>query len=201
MPGGLNPTAAAAAGVALVPGNRQRGSAVFPFSVRENVTLPALARYRSRLRVSTRREADATAMWIDRLDVQPPDPNRQLSALSGGNQQKVIIGKWLNAEPVVLLFDEPTAGVDIGAREAIYTLLRDRANEGLGVIVSSSDVQDLVALCHRVVAFREGEIVTELRGAQITEEALLHSMMGDATAQATGEHTTKNVIADTKEAS
>lgn len=176
--GGLDPTAAVEAGVALVPGNRQKGSAVFPFTVRENTTLPVLARYRTGVRISARREEADTRRWIERLEVQPPDPDRALSTLSGGNQQKVIIGKWLNAAPVVALLDEPTAGVDVGAREAIYDLVRARAAEGLAVVVSSSDVEDLAALCHRVVTFRDGRICSELRGPQVTEQALLHSMMG-----------------------
>lgn len=188
---GLDPRRAVQVGVALVPGNRQRGSAVFAFDVRENTSLPSLRRYRNGLFVSKDRESAAAQSWVERLDVQPPRLDRTFAELSGGNQQKVIIGKWLNTDPHVVLLDEPTAGVDIGAREAIYQLVREHAAGGLAFVVSSSDVDDLAALCDRVVTFHEGVITTELIGHEITEEALLHSMMGEpATVASTARTTT-----------
>ena len=105
-----------------------------------------------------------TAKWIERLDIRPPDPERLYAFLSGGNQQKVIFGKWLNLGPKVMVIDDPTSGVDIGARRAIYDLIRDQAAAGVSFIVCSSDQDDLLAVCDRVLVLSEGEIAEELTG-------------------------------------
>ncbi len=174
---GLNPRQAIDAGLVLVPGNRQHGSAVSEFVVRENLTLPDLARYRVQGRIARKRELEDVESWIAQLEVQPAEPERPFTQLSGGNQQKVSLGKWLNTHPKVIGLVDPTAGIDIKAREAIYTVIRSIAADGRSIVVSSTDVEDLVALCDRVLVFQSGRVVDEIQGADISENRLLQSMM------------------------
>jgi ribose transport system ATP-binding protein len=148
--------------------------------MRENMTLPTLERYVRGPLVSKRREAQDVSTWIERLDVQPPRPEQMFAELSGGNQQKVVLAKWLNTAPAVVLLDEPTAGVDVGAREAIYELIRAHAATGISFVVASSDLEDLVALCSRVLVLRDGVISCELHGDEVAEQELLHALMGES---------------------
>jgi ribose transport system ATP-binding protein len=160
-------------GVALVPGNRGAGSAVRQFDLRENVTLPSLDSISQRGRIVRSRELAVTQRWIDQLDIRPTDPLRGFRQLSGGNQQKVILAKWFNLDPRVVLLDNPTAGVDVGARQAIYDLIRERAGGGTSFLVASSDHEDLLSICSRVLVFRNGRIATELIGGQLQLSDLL----------------------------
>ena len=173
----MHPAKARRAGIGLVPGNRARGSAVGAFTVRENVTLTDL-RAVSRLgRLSRRREVAVAGRWIRELDLRPTDPERPFSLLSGGNQQKAILAKWFNIEPAALLVDDPTAGVDVGAREAIYALVRRQAAAGTSFVICSSDHEDLVALCDRVLVLRNGAVAAELDRHDLTfDELLLHTV-------------------------
>jgi ribose transport system ATP-binding protein len=172
-------------GLMLALGNTQPSSAIGAFSVHENLTLPALRRYAPFGRLQRRSETAAASSWMDSLDIRPRDPHRLYSLLSGGNQQKVILGKWLNADPKVLVLDEPTAGVDVGARQAIYGLIADQVERGLGVVLCSSDLEDVVSLCDRTLVIRDGAIAAELTGDEMTEHNLLLQSVG-AVALASG---------------
>jgi ribose transport system ATP-binding protein len=167
-------------GVVLVLPNRATGAAAADLTVGENITLPSLQRYArfGFLRKGT--EAHDARRWIDALDIRPQDPERIYSLLSGGNQQKVIFGKWLNLSPSVMVIEDPTSGVDIGARTAIYGLIRAQAEEGRSFIVCSSDFEDLIAVCHRVLVLNDGRIVEELKGADIEESRLLMATLSNA---------------------
>lgn len=169
----LTPRQARLAGLALVPGNRGSGSAVAAFDVRENITLPSLDEVARGGRVQRSRELAVAHQWIRQLDVRPRDPLRLFRNLSGGNQQKTILAKWFNTNPKVIVLDDPTAGVDVGARQAIYELIRDRALLGTAFIVSSSDHEDLLALCSRILVLRDGRIGAELRSEDISAGGLL----------------------------
>jgi ribose transport system ATP-binding protein len=173
----MRPARARRAGIGLVPGNRAPGSAVGAFTVRENVTLTDL-RAVSRLgRLSRGREREVAGRWMRELDIRPADPERRFSLLSGGNQQKGILAKWFNVQPAALLVDDPTAGVDVGAREAIYGIIRRQAAEGTAFVICSSDHEDLVALCDRVLVLRNGTVAAELdRGDLASDELLLHTV-------------------------
>lgn len=178
--GRLSPVSARRAGIGLIPGNRQKGSAISEFDVRENITLANLEQVRRGGRISRREELRTARRWIRELDLRPPDPAKSFGLLSGGNQQKAILARWFNTEPSVILVDEPTAGVDIGARHAIYTRMREHAATGVAFVVSSSDFDDLVELCSRVIVLRSGRVVDELQGSDITLDALLTATMGEA---------------------
>lgn len=170
-----DPRGAIARGIGFVPADRKTDGAVMSMSMRENLTLPNLRPVRGRLgslvAAAERREA---ADWIDRVGLDPPLPERDLEQFSGGNQQKVVLAKWLRNRPQVLLLDEPTQGVDIGARSAIYQLIRDVTAAGTAVLVSSSDTAELAALCDRVIVLRDGAAAMELTGSDLSEARLVH---------------------------
>jgi ribose transport system ATP-binding protein len=145
--------------------NTLSGSAVKEFSVAENMTLGSLGRYRTRFGpLRKRAERRDARRWVSELDVRPSDPDAKYGLLSGGNQQKVILGKCLNIRPSVLLLENPTAGVDVGVREVIYRLIAERAKRGLGVLVCSTDLEDVTSTCHRVVVIRAGKAVAVVDG-------------------------------------
>jgi ABC-type sugar transport system ATPase subunit len=157
-----------AAGISYVPGDRLRAGGIGGLSVLENLALPNLTHYG----VNRRRQLRDFEEVVRVLDVRPPEPKRPFGTLSGGNQQKVIVGKWALLRPVVFLLDNPTAGVDPGAREEILALLRSLAEAGTAVIVNSSEPEELSRLASRVLLVRDGRIAAELRGEEIDERAI-----------------------------
>jgi ABC-type sugar transport system ATPase subunit len=169
-------------GIALVPADRAHESAIADFSVGENLSVPSLPQLRSGSVLDRRKERKLTARWLERMDVRANAAGASISVLSGGNQQKVILGRWLATNPRLLALAEPTAGVDVGARQALYDLLREQAAEGLAVLMASSDVQDLLSSCDRVLILRDGRIVAELRDDTVTEVHVLSAMEGVSSA-------------------
>ena len=114
---------------------------------------------------------------ISKLDIRPPDPHQIVGTLSGGNQQKVLLGKWLAGEPTLLVLHEPTQAVDVGARHDIINAIREAARDGCGVIISSVDAADLAVLCDRVLVFSDGKVVTEL-GGELTQDEIIEATFG-----------------------
>jgi ribose transport system ATP-binding protein len=171
-----DPSAAIEAGVAYVPPDRKRLSAIQQWTLRENLTLPAIPQ-RGPLLDKGRDRSDAEA-WLERLDVEPPEAERLLSSLSGGNQQKVVLGKWLRRDARIFLLDEPTIGVDVGAKDRIYALLRAAANDGAAVVVASSDLEELETICDRALVLRDGAVATTLTGDAITADRLFSESAG-----------------------
>lgn len=141
-------------------------------SVADNVSLNMLHQYMRGPLLSREKLLRAAARTADEYDVRPRDPRLSYSSLSGGNQQKVLLAKWFQTRPKLLLLHEPTQGVDVGARAEIFSLLRRAADEGTSVVVASSDHDQLAMLCDRVLVIRSGRAVTELRGEAITKEAI-----------------------------
>jgi ABC-type sugar transport system ATPase subunit len=160
----------------IVPADRAREAVLAPFSVRENLSLPSLDRIRTGVAISRSRESQLVHDWIDRLQVRTASTEAPISSLSGGNQQKVVIARCLALEPPVLFLCEPTAGVDIQTRIAIYDLVAEQARNGLAVVVSSTDIGDLLAMCSRVLVFQDGVAVREIVAATLSEGVLLHAM-------------------------
>ncbi|WP_159502252.1 sugar ABC transporter ATP-binding protein [Microbacterium sp. 18062] len=160
--------------VAFVPGDRARLGSIRELTARENLFLPHLHALAGRLGAVRRRlERAETTRLIDEFDVRPPRSEQRFSLFSGGNQQKIVMARALYDRPVVLLLDEPTQGVDIGAKAAIYRAVERGAAAGAAVLVSSSDAKELITLCHRVVVMREGRGATVLAGADLTEHRLV----------------------------
>jgi ribose transport system ATP-binding protein len=167
------PRTSIAAGVGYVPADRRTAGAVMVMTALENLALTAAGRTRDAWRPIRRRTDRHDAQrWFAKVELDPPDPDRRLDLFSGGNQQKVVLAKWLRNDPAVLLLDEPTQGVDVGAKAAIYDLLEDAAQKGAAVLVSSSDTAELAALCDRVVVLRDGLAVAELHGDRLNDASL-----------------------------
>jgi ribose transport system ATP-binding protein len=161
-----------ASGIALIPANRHGDGALVDASVAENLTLATLRRYFVKGTLQHRRELQSVTRLLEAFDVRPPDPHRSLETLSGGNQQKVVLAKWFETKPRVLLLHEPTQGVDVGARAQIFERIRDAAQTGVSVLYASSEWDDLAHLCDRVLIFQNGRITSELRGNDLTPERI-----------------------------
>jgi ABC-type sugar transport system ATPase subunit len=159
--------------VFLVPEDRRSAGLVVDFSIRENVSLPALGRCSAYGLVSRSEERERVSAVCRQLQIKAPSIDVEVATLSGGNQQKVVLAKWLATAPRVLLLDEPTKGVDVGAKFEIHETIRALAAEGLAVIVVSSDLPEVLALADRIVVMREGRTAGELACADASEEAVL----------------------------
>ncbi len=168
----MTPSRALKIGMALIPADRQSAGAVGSLSVLENLTLQVLDRYRRGPYISRARMLrDALAIAED-YDVRPRDPRVDYASLSGGNQQKVLLAKWMLTEPTLLLLHEPTQGVDIGARQEIFRLLRQAADGGCVVVIASSDHEQLAEVCDEVAIVRGGRVAQTLRGPAIDQNAI-----------------------------
>ena len=175
----LDVTDAASLDIPIVPADRAREAVVAEFAVRENLTLSILGRLGTRGRLGLREEHDVVDRWTRELGIVTAGSDALISTLSGGNQQKVVVARCLLRDPQLLVLSEPTAGVDIGTRVAIYDLIARLARDGLTVVVSSSDLGDLLAMCTRVVVLRNGRLAAELDAGGLTEHALVRAMEGD----------------------
>ncbi|GEL25654.1 hypothetical protein PSU4_46080 [Pseudonocardia sulfidoxydans NBRC 16205] len=161
-----------AAGIAYVPEDREHEGMLVDHSVQENISLASLRSDRRRLRISSRRERSDTAHAIERFSIRAPGPDALMSSLSGGNQQKVVVARWLQREPRLLLLDEPTQGVDVGARAEIHRAVRDGVEAGLAVLLVSSDMEELALACDRVLVLCGGRIVGEVGAVELTKDRL-----------------------------
>ena len=171
---GDDTVAAIESGMAYVPADRRRGGALMEMNVRENLTLPMMRPLRRRFaRLDGRAERVEARSWMRTVGLRPPNPEQLLKLFSGGNQQKIVLAKWLRVRPRVLLLDEPTQGVDVGAKAAIYELILDARRSGTGVLVCSSDTKELVSLCDRVLVLKDGKVVSEIPRELLTEERLV----------------------------
>ena len=165
----MTPSRALRARIALVPADRLGEGGVGELPVADNLMLPSLARYGRGLLPRRRMLADA-ARLLDRHGVAPADPELPFGALSGGNQQKALLAKWLHTRPALLMFDEPLRGVDPAARELLVTTIRAAAREGTRVLAASADHAQLSELCDRVVVFAQGTVVAVLAGDEVTSD-------------------------------
>ncbi len=162
-------------GMFLVPEDRKLAGLVLGLSVRENLTMAILPRLVSAgLFMNVLRERREALRWIDRINLRPPEPEKPVEDLSGGNQQKVVVGKALATEPRVLLLDEPTRGVDVGARSEIYGVIDELAKQGMALLIASSDANELVGLCDKILVFRKGRVATTLERPLDEGEVVAH---------------------------
>ena len=178
-----NAEAAQKAGVALIPEDRREQGLVLEHSVSDNLTLPVLDHIMNGLLLSTRKARELTKQLVGEYGIRVANPDRPVSLLSGGNQQKVVIAKWVNTGPRVLVMDEPTSGVDIGTKTDILDMIRDFAERGNGVIFISSELPELLAVADRVVIFRNGRTIQEIPRSEIgSEEDLQLIIQGESAA-------------------
>ena len=168
-----SPRAAARAGIALVPEERQKQGLLFNLTIRHNLVLPDRT-VKGDLLVRTGRERREAQSLVDKWRIKAAGVEVPPDSLSGGNQQKIVVAKWLATAPKVVLLDEPTKGVDVGAKFEIHEIIRREAARGAGCLVASSDLPEILALCDRIIVMREGAIQGQLPGAGATEEAVMH---------------------------
>ena len=171
------PKQAIKSGVAFVPADRATQGAVPLMSVRANLTLSGLRRHARRGRLRHRNERDEALQWISRLSIKTAGDLAPMGSLSGGNQQKVLFGKGLRLAPKVFALDEPTRGIDVGAKEEIHQLVERAAASGSAVLVASSDTEELVRLCHRVLILRDGAVAESVEDAEISVERIEHAQL------------------------
>jgi ABC-type sugar transport system ATPase subunit len=174
--------AALAAGVGLVPEDRKRQGLVLGLNCRENTALASLPLLSKLGWVRRAQEAELTQRYTKRLRVKAPSLESITAGLSGGNQQKIALAKWLARSCDVLLIDEPTRGVDVGAKAEIYQLLDELACEGKALLVVSSELPELIGLCRRILVMREGHLAGEVQRADFSEATLMRLMAGVAAA-------------------
>ena len=160
------------AGLALVPEDRQRLGLFFNLNVRHNLALPRAVK-QGVARIDERAEIDLASSQVARLSIRTPSIAHLPEALSGGNQQKLVAGKWLATDPTVLLLDEPTKGVDVGAKFEIHNIIRGHAARGMACVMVSSDLPEVLALADRIVVMRQGRVRGEIAGTAATEEAVM----------------------------
>jgi len=172
------PDLAIGTGVAYLAPDRKVGGGVMTMTAKENLTLPDLKPFWKGGRLRRKAEASTTSDWFQRLSVRPADAvDEPLGIFSGGNQQKILFGKWLSQKPTVFLLDEPTQGVDVGAKADLHRELVAVAAEGAAVVVSSSDLEELSDLCDRVIVIVDGRISSVLEGAELTQGAITRRFM------------------------
>ncbi len=165
-------------GICLVPENRRTEGLIVEMSVRENVTLPSLHRLSRCGLIQRKRERDVAVRQADSLKVKTPGVETRVMNLSGGNQQKVVLGKWLARQPRVMILDEPTRGIDVGAKAEIYRLMRDLAGQGTVILMISSDMEEILNVSDRVAVMHEGEITGVLERADCTEQNVMQLAIG-----------------------
>ncbi|MFD8786825.1 sugar ABC transporter ATP-binding protein [Kitasatospora sp. NPDC059599] len=174
-----DPRAAIAAGIGLAPEERKAQALFLQRTIRDNTSLVSLGRLRRWRFVKHRQERALAQEYADRLRVRAPSIEAEVRTLSGGNQQKVVLARWLARKPDLLILDEPTRGVDIGAKAEIYQIIADLAREGTAVLVISSELPEVLGLADRVVVMQNGRTTGELTREQATEEAILALAMAD----------------------
>jgi ribose transport system ATP-binding protein len=175
-----DPRAAIAAGLAYLPPDRKTTGAMMDLSARENLSICGLRSFWNGLLLRRTAERAEARQWFDRLDVRPSGATeKQLATFSGGNQQKVLFAKWLRLSPTVFLLDEPTQGVDVGTKGELHRQLLGAAAAGSTILVSSSDLEELTALCHRVLVLRAGRVAAELGNSSVTTASISRASIGE----------------------
>ncbi len=170
-----SPEAGVAQGIAYVPENRQSEGLIVRQTIEDNITITVLRQLVNRFALIRRERKHAVALeWIKTLNIKPPYPEMTVQQLSGGNQQRVVIAKWLAIRPKVLIIDEPTHGIDVGAKTEIHQLLRKLASEGIGILMISSELPEVLAISDKILVMRRGRINGEFGGGQATQEAIMN---------------------------
>ena len=165
-------------GIYLIPEDRRQSGLIVDFNVRENISLPNLDAYSSAKLINRGKETKAAVEACKAINIKTPTPEMRAANLSGGNQQKVVLARWLTFSPRVLIFDEPTRGIDVGAKAEIYQLIRKLAANGVSVIVISSEMEEVVGISDRIAVMHEGRLTGILQRSQFSEEAVMRLATG-----------------------
>jgi len=173
-----SPTAAMAAGIGFVPEDRRQQGLVMDMSVQQNVALASLGRLAKGGLIRSSAERALASDWAVRLKIKYGRLTDPVAMLSGGNQQKVVLAKWLGRGPAVLIVDEPTRGIDVGTKAEVHHLLAELARGGVGILMISSELPEVLGVSDRILVMREGRVVAEFSHAQASEEAIMSAAMG-----------------------
>ncbi|MGE7368418.1 sugar ABC transporter ATP-binding protein [Neorhizobium sp. NPDC001467] len=171
-----SPEAAIANGFGFCPEERKTDGIIGDFSVAENIALALQARQGWAKPISSRQRRELANEFVRQLDIRPADPDRPIKFLSGGNQQKAILARWLATNPRLLILDEPTRGIDIGAHAEILRMIEQLCTEGMSLVVISSELEELTAIAHRVVVLSDRRHIAELSGSQVTADNIMHAI-------------------------
>jgi len=166
------------AGIAMIPEDRKRHGIILDMSIRENTTMPCLERISSHKVIRSQEEVNVTGKFEKSLRIKTPSIEQKVKNLSGGNQQKVVLAKWLAMDPEIIIFDEPTRGIDVGAKQEIYEIMNDLANAGKAIIMISSDMEELIGMSDRVVVLCKGRMAGSLSREEISQESILVKAAG-----------------------
>ena len=173
-----SPEEAIRAGIAYVPSERKQDGLILSHSVKNNMTLANLRKYNRGYAIDSAAETAAARGWVDTLDIKTPGLGAAVDTLSGGNQQKVVIAKWLDTAPQILILNEPTRGVDVGAKVEIYNTLELMCKKKIGVIMISSELPEIMAIADRIIVIHEGRYMGECLKQDISQERLLSMAIG-----------------------
>jgi rhamnose transport system ATP-binding protein len=177
LPNG-SPRAAMAAGVALVPEDRRQQGLVMDMAIDHNVALASLLSLRQHGLIRRAKELALASTWASRLQLKYGRVKNPVSTLSGGNQQKVVLAKWLARAPQVLIIDEPTRGIDVGTKAEVHRLLDELVSQGIGVLMISSELPEVLGMADRVLVLREGRLVAEISRADADEDSIMRAATG-----------------------
>lgn len=160
-------------GIVYLTEDRKLRGLFLNLSVKKNISASTLKKVSNKLLISNRQEVGYSNEYVKKLGIKVPDVEYKVNNLSGGNQQKVMIAKWLAADPKVFILDEPTRGIDVGAKLEIHNMLRDLANQGIGIIIVSSELPEILGMCDRVIVMHEGRVTGEVTDKEISEEKII----------------------------
>jgi ribose transport system ATP-binding protein len=164
-------------GMALIPEDRKTEGLLLPMSVRDNLSLASISSLGNGFTIDRASEADEVAKIVDKLSIKAGDLDDPVATLSGGNQQKVVIAKWLMTDAHIVLLNDPTRGIDVGTKQEMYQLLRELADGGTAILFYSTDYDELIGCCDRVAILYDGRIVRELSGPALNEHNLVASAL------------------------
>ena len=162
-----------------MPEDRKKQGVILEMAVRDNVSLASLRRDARHGFLNRTRAADISAEMIQSMNIKTPNDRQIVQFLSGGNQQKVVLGKWLALRPKLLLLDEPTRGIDVGAKQEIYRLMEELARQGIAILFVSSEMEEILGMSDRALVMHEGRIAGELARDELSEEAVMHLATGE----------------------
>jgi ribose transport system ATP-binding protein len=168
-----SPREAIDTGIALVPEDRKKLGALLDVDIRGNISMAIIERISRFFTVNTREEKRIASYYKDAIRIKTPSIEQKIKNLSGGNQQKVIIARWLASEPTLVIFDEPTRGIDVGAKSEIYTLVNELVESGKAVLMISSEMEEVMGMSDRIIVLREGRISGTLNRAEFNQEAIM----------------------------
>jgi ribose transport system ATP-binding protein len=172
------PARARRAGIALVPGERKEEGLILGMSVRENLSLSTLAAISEWGIIRQRRERIRASAMVRELKVRTPGVETPVARLSGGNQQKVVLGRWLQAKPRVFVLEEPTRGIDVGAKVEVYRLMENLAEDGAAILMVSSELPEILSMSDRILTISDGRLTAEFQRGAVTQEEVLDRAIG-----------------------